>query len=144
MSDDKAAVPPTTMLASVPLFSGLSKSQIRTMATTAKERNYRPGDTIVKQGEKGIGFYLILSGQAQVERSGQAVATLSPGQFFGEMALLDEQPRTADVRAAGAVRCLVLSPWEFWSAVGNEPEVLRNLFKETVRRLRSAPAGLSE
>lgn len=144
MTDYKVPAPTTAMLASVPLFSGLNKSQIRTMATTAKERSYRAGDTIVKQGEKGIGFYLILSGQAQVERSGQAVATLSPGQFFGEMALLDEQPRTADVRAAGAVRCLVLSPWEFWSAVGNEPEVLRNLFKETVRRLRSAPAGLSE
>jgi CRP-like cAMP-binding protein len=144
MADEKGPGQTAAMLASVPLFSSLNKSQIRTMATTAKERDYRGGDTIVKQGEKGIGFYLILAGQAQVEKSGQPVATLSPGQFFGEMALLDEQPRTADVKATGPVRCLVLSPWEFWSAVGNEPEVLRTLLKETVRRIRSGPAVLSE
>jgi CRP/FNR family transcriptional regulator, cyclic AMP receptor protein len=144
MADEKVPATAASMLASVPLFSSLSKSQIRTMATTAKERTYKVGDTIVKQGEKGIGFYLILAGQAQVERSGQSVATLSPGQYFGEMALLDEQPRTANVKAASPVRCLVLSPWEFWAAVGNEPEVLRTLLKETVRRLRSAPSGYSE
>lgn len=144
MADEKSPPTAAAMLASVPLFSSLGKSQIRTMATTAKERSYREGETIVKQGEKGIGFYLILAGQATVERSGQAVAHLSAGQFFGEMALLDQQPRSADVRAAGPVRCLVLSPWEFWAAVGNEPEVLRTLLKETVRRIRSAPTGLSE
>jgi CRP-like cAMP-binding protein len=139
-------MPPTAqeMLGSVPLFSSLSKSQLRTMATTAKERTYKDGDTIVKQGDKGIGFYLILSGQAKVERAGKQVAALGPGQYFGEMALLDEQPRTADVRAGGVVRCLVLSPWEFWAAVGNEPEVLRTLLKETVRRIRTSPSALSE
>jgi CRP-like cAMP-binding protein len=132
------------MLGRVPLFSGLGKSQIRTMATTAKERAYRDGETIVKQGEKGIGFYMLLSGQAKVEKGGKPVATLGPGQYFGEMALIDQLPRTADVRASGAVRCLVLSPWEFWAAVGNEPEVLRTLLKETVRRIRSSPTALSE
>ena len=132
------------MLGSVPLFSGLSKTQLRTLADSAKEREFRAGDTIVRQGEQGIGFYLILGGQASVERGGRSVVSLGPGQFFGEMALLDEQPRTADVRATGSVRCLVLSPWEFWSAVGDEPEVLRKLLKETVRRLRSGKPALSE
>jgi CRP-like cAMP-binding protein len=144
MAEEKGPPTAQAMLGSVPLFSSLSKSQLRTMATTAKERTYRDGDTIVKQGDKGIGFYLILSGQARVERAGTSVASLGPGQYFGEMALLDEQPRTADVRATGAVRCLVLSPWEFWAAVGNEPEVLRTLLKETVRRIRSSPSALSE
>lgn len=133
-----------SVLASVPLFSSLKKSQIRTMATTAKERLYKEGTKIVDQGEKGIGFYLILSGHARVERAGTPVAVLGPGQYFGEMALLDDQPRTADVRAAGPVRCLVLSPWEFWAAVGNEPEVLRTLLKETVKRMRSSPTSISE
>lgn len=144
MADVPGPVDAQAVLRSVPLFSSLSKSQIRTMATTAKERTYRDGDTIVKQGEKGIGFYLILGGRARVEKAGQKLAELGPGQFFGEMALLDELPRTADVRAQGPVKCLVLSPWEFWAAVGNEPEVLRTLLKETVRRLRSGAAGLSE
>lgn len=144
MSDTKGPGQAQTMLGSVPLFSSLGKAQLRTMATTAKERSYRPGESIVKQGEKGIGFYLILEGQARVDKGGRQVAVLGPGQYFGEMALLDEQPRTADVLATGAVRCLVLSPWEFWSAVGNEPEVLRTLLKETVRRMRSGKSELSE
>ena len=144
MADQKGPPDVQAMLGSVPLFSSLSKSQLRTMATTAKERHYRDGETIVKQGEKGIGFYLILAGQARVEKAGKPVAVLGAGQYFGEMALLDEQPRTADVRATGAVQCLVLSPWEFWSAVGEKPEVLRQLLKETVRRIRSSPAALSE
>jgi CRP-like cAMP-binding protein len=132
------------MLAAVPLFAPLNKKQLRTLAESAKERSFRAGDAIVTKGEKGIGFYLILSGQARVERAGTAVATLGPGQFFGEMALLDDQPRTADVRAVGPAKCLVLSSWEFWAAVGDEPEVLRTLLKETVRRLRTGPASLSE
>jgi len=144
MPDVKSDGSAQTMLGSVPLFSSLSKSQLHTMAVTAKERTYKDGQTIVQQGEKGIGFYLISAGQARIEKDGKPVATLKTGQYFGEMALLDEQARTADVRAAGAVRCLVLSPWEFWSAVGDEPEVLRHLLKETVRRLRSHPTELSE
>lgn len=137
MPEDKGRPSAEAMLASVPLFSSLHKSQLHTMAVTAKERVYHDGDTIVKHGEKGIGFYLILGGQARIEKAGKQLASLGAGQYFGEMALLDEQPRTADVKASGAVRCLVLSPWEFWSAVGDEPEVLRHLLKETVRRIRS-------
>ncbi|MGC2289316.1 MAG: cyclic nucleotide-binding domain-containing protein [Thermoplasmata archaeon] len=144
MPETKVPESAEVLLASVPLFSSLKKSQLHTMAVTAKERNYRDGDAIVKEGEKGIGFYLILAGRARVEKAGKQVATVGPGQYFGEMALLDEQARTADVRAAGAVRCLVLSPWEFWAAVGNEPEVLRTLLKETVRRLRSGSVTLTE
>jgi CRP-like cAMP-binding protein len=132
------------MLSSVPLFAPLNKAQLRTLVESGKERSYRAGEAIVKQGDKGIGFYLIQSGEARVERGGKTLASLGPGQFFGEMALLDNQPRTADVNAVGPVQCLVLSSWEFWSAVGDEPEVLRSLFKETVRRLRSGNVGLSE
>jgi CRP-like cAMP-binding protein len=144
MAEDPGPAQAQSMLSSVPLFAALDKKQIRNLVESAKERTFKAGDSIVKRGETGIGFYLILSGQAQVERAGQKVATLGAGQFFGEMALLDEQPRTADVKAVGPVRCLVLSSWEFWAAVGDEPEVLRALLKETVRRLRSSPAGLSD
>lgn len=143
MSDTNAAAT-IAMLGSVPLFSPLSKGQLKLIAESAKERTFPPGQTIVRQGDKGVGFYLILSGKAHVVRSGATVASLGPGQFFGEMALVDDQPRTADVVAEGAVRCLVLSTWEFWSAVGDEPEVLRALLKETVRRIRASPAALTE
>ncbi len=135
------------LLSSVPLFSALSKRQLKGVAATALERTFQPGETIVKQGDKGIGFYLLLSGNAEVLRAGQKVGSLSTGQFFGEMALVDEQPRTADVKATSAVRCLVLNRWEFWGAVGQDPEIIRALFVETVRRLRAAqtaPGGLTE
>jgi CRP/FNR family transcriptional regulator, cyclic AMP receptor protein len=144
MTEAASSAQTLAMLGSVPLFSPLNKSQLKLIAESAKERSFPAGATIVHQGDKGVGFYLILGGKAQVTRGGKPVASLGPGQFFGEMALVDEQPRTADVLAEGPVRCLVLSSWEFWSAVGDEPEVLRTLLKETVRRIRASPAALSE
>jgi CRP/FNR family transcriptional regulator, cyclic AMP receptor protein len=129
------------MLSAVPVFSSLDKKHLKTLATAAAERTFNPGEVVVTQGEKGIGFYLIVSGQVSIEKSGKTVATLGPGQFFGEMALLDEQPRTATVKAIGRSVCFVLSPWEFWGSVGKDPEALRALLHETVRRLRqSAPS----
>jgi CRP-like cAMP-binding protein len=132
------------LLGAVPLFSSLNERQLKTIVQAGKERTIPPGETIVRQGEKGIGLFLILDGEVAVEKSGKKVATLTAGQFFGEMALLEEQPRTADVRSSGPVRCLVLSRWEFWGAVSKEPDVIRMLFSETVRRLRSAGPGLTE
>ncbi|MFZ0699567.1 MAG: cyclic nucleotide-binding domain-containing protein [Thermoplasmata archaeon] len=128
-------------LSAVPLFSHLSKKLLHTLAATATDRIYNPGDTIVVQGEKAIRFYLIVDGKVNVEKSGKTVATLGPGQFFGEMALLDEEPRTASIKAATKSQCLILYSWEFWASVGKDPEALRSLLKESVRRLRqSAPA----
>ena len=130
-----------SMLSRVPMFSSLGKKSLQTIADSASERTFNPGDAIVTQGEVGIGLFLVAEGQVNVEKSGKTVATLGPGNYFGEMALLDEQPRSANVRAASQARCLVLSPWEFWGTVGKDPEALRTLLKETVRRLRqSSPA----
>jgi CRP-like cAMP-binding protein len=144
MVDSERTADAVAALEGVPLFSSLTKRQITSIAKTAVERNYKPGETIVKQGDKGIGFYLMLDGGADVLKTGQKVGALSKGQFFGEMALLEEQPRTAEVRASSPCRCLVLNRWEFWGAVGNDAAVLRSLLTETVRRLRAPGAGLSE
>jgi CRP/FNR family transcriptional regulator, cyclic AMP receptor protein len=136
---DQAAV--TQQLSAVPLFSGLSKKLLHTLAATASDRSYNAGDVIVRQDEKAVRFYLVTEGKVEVERSGKVVATLGPGQYFGEMALLDEEPRTATVKAASRARCVVLYSWEFWSSVGKDPEAMRSLLRETVRRLRgSVPA----
>jgi CRP-like cAMP-binding protein len=125
----------------VPLFSSLDKRHLQTLANAAVDRTFNPGDLIVPQGDKGIGFYLIAEGTVNVEKAGKVVATLGPGKFFGEMALIDEQPRTADVKAATRARCLVLSSWEFWGSVAKDPEALRILLRETVRRLRQSAPG---
>jgi CRP/FNR family cyclic AMP-dependent transcriptional regulator len=132
------------MLGAVPLFATLSDRQRKTLAETGKERSYSAGASIVKRGDKGVGFYLVLEGKADVRKENRSVAVLGPGQFFGEMALFDEQPRTADVVAETPTRCLVLSSWEFWGALSKEPEVLRSLMQEMVRRLRAPVPTLSE
>lgn len=138
-SMDRSAT--VNLLKSVPLFSTLDKKYLQTIAVTAAQLTFKPGDVIVTEGQKGIGFYLIAEGQVNVEKGGKVVAKLGPGKYFGEMALLDEEPRTANVKATSPTRCLVLSPWEFWGSVGGEPEVLRTLLKETVRRLRQLAPG---
>lgn len=132
------------LLRTVPLLAGLDKRHLRTLADSAAERTFKAGEFIVREGEKGLGFYLVVEGQAEVERAGRPVATLGTGQFFGEMALLDDEPRTASVRAKGPVRCLVLSTWEFWGSVGKDPEALRTLLQDTVRRLRGSEPALGD
>ncbi len=129
------------MLAAVPIFSTLGEKLLKRIASGAKERQYAAGETIVRKGEKGIGFYLILDGKVSVRADGKTLTTLGPAQFFGEMALLDDQPRTADVVAESACHCLVISAWEFWGFLANEPETIRALFQETIRRIRP-PKGV--
>ena len=101
-------------LASAPLFSGLTERQVKRLAKFAKVRTIPPETYVVKQGEKGIGFYLVLDGTLVVRKSGRAVARLRSGDFFGELALFDDRQRSADVITDGPVTVVVLSRWEFW------------------------------
>ncbi len=132
------------LIGAIPLFASLDERQLKMIAKIAQEKSFTAAATIVRQGEKGIGLYLILEGEASVEKAGTKVATLRPGQFFGEMALIAEEPRTADVRALGPMRCLLMSRWEFWGAMADQPEVIRALLVETVKRLRAPGSGLTE
>ena len=132
------------LLGAVPLLSSLTRSQLVALATAGDERTFQAGEPIVSEGEKGIGLFLLLEGSADVQRAGHRVTSLTPGQFFGESALLVEQPRTADVLATSEVRCFVLHRWAFWEALGVDPRTNRAVFEETVRRLRSFGAELVE
>ncbi len=131
------------MLQNVPIFSGLSERQLRHLAKDSMGREFKVGDTVVKQGEKGLGFYLLLDGHVEVRRKGRKLATLGPGHFFGEMALFDDQPRSADVIAIEPTRCLVLSKWEFWGVAMGEPRMLRGMLGEMARRLSNTDQALS-
>lgn len=132
------------MLENVPIFSTLSDRQLRGLAKDAAERNYAVGATVVSQGEKGIGFYLLLEGRVEVRRKGRRLAVLGPGHFFGEMALFDNEPRSADVVALEPTRCLVLSKWEFWGFAMSQPRMLRGMLEEMARRLGATNRALSE
>jgi len=146
MSEPGASAPATVieLLGRAPILSSLTDRQLRSLAKSVKVVSFASNAPIVKQGEPGIALYLILRGGAEVRRDGRALAHLGPGQFFGEMTLLDEQPRSADVVATHPTECAVLSRWEFWGFAKGEPEVLQGMGREMARRLREVNRSLSE
>jgi CRP/FNR family cyclic AMP-dependent transcriptional regulator len=132
------------MLQKTPLWSGLAEKELRVIARSFKELNYESGDVIVRKGEAGIGFYLIVDGTVEVRSDGRILSKLGPGQFFGEMALLDGQPRSADVVALEPSRCLAMSSWSFNGIVSEHPKIALKMLQEFVRRLRVNAQSISE
>lgn len=132
------------MLRKAPLWSGLSEKELKVIARAFKELKYEGGDFIVRKGERGIGFYLVADGAVEVRKDGRVLSRLGPGQFFGEMALLDGEPRMADVVALESSRCLALSSWNFNSIVSDYPKIGLKMLQESARRLRMNAQVLSE
>ncbi|MGI0078579.1 MAG: cyclic nucleotide-binding domain-containing protein [Nitrososphaerales archaeon] len=132
------------MFGAIPLFRSLSKEELTEMANSSKEMSFPSGASIVKEGDAGLGFYLVAEGQAVVKRKGRILSKLGRGSFFGEMALLDDQPRSADVTANEPTKCLVLLRWNFWAIVSKNPKIARGLLQEMARRLRATNEALSE
>lgn len=136
--------PRAAQLAAIPMLSAFSREQLERIAQAGAERTFHPGETIVRQGERGIGFYLMISGRADLRRSGQRIASVSPGQFFGGSALLSDEARTTEVFAITEVQCFVLNRWSFWAAVGIDPRNDFRQYEATVERLRSVQSELIE
>jgi CRP/FNR family cyclic AMP-dependent transcriptional regulator len=127
-----------SMIGSVPFFGGLQEKTRKAVVSQGKEMSYKAGDSIVDEGTMGVGFYLILDGKAEVRKGGKILATLGKGQFFGEMSLIDEQPRSADVVAVAPTKCWALTSWAFSALVKSHPEIALSMLKEMVKRLRAA------
>jgi CRP/FNR family transcriptional regulator, cyclic AMP receptor protein len=127
-----------SMLGTVPFFSTLDEKRRKSLVSEGKEMSYKAGDTIVGEGAMGVGFYLILDGKAEVRKGTRILASLGKGQFFGEMSLIDDEPRSADVVAAAPTRCWALTSWAFTGLVKTNPEVALLMLKEMVKRLRAA------
>jgi CRP/FNR family transcriptional regulator, cyclic AMP receptor protein len=136
-----AGIDVSSMIGNIPFFAGLDEKKRKTVAAQGKELSYREGDSIVDEGTMGVGFYLVLNGKAEVRKSGKVIATLGKGQFFGEMSLIDEQPRSADVVAVAPTKCWALSSWAFSSLVKANPELALSMLKEMVKRLRASQAS---
>lgn len=137
----------TTFLTKVPLFHGLEARQLTQISKRFRERSYKPGDAIVEQGKPGIGLYIVQSGKAEVCRtrpdgSDFIVSALHPTDFFGELALLDEAPRSASVIAREATTCLILSQLDFLDALHEDPDMAIEVLKELARRFRRALENL--
>lgn len=124
-------------LAQVPLFSGLPSRHLKRLGDVTEEQRYMDGATVVREGDIGDTFYLILEGEAKVvNRSGRVVNRVRPGDFFGEISLLDGGPRTASVVAETPMTMLALTRKAFLRLVSAEPEVAVRLLNYAARLLR--------
>jgi CRP/FNR family transcriptional regulator, cyclic AMP receptor protein len=123
-------------LAQVRLFSTLNKRELTLVGKASDEVRVPAGKVLVSEGAAGREFYLILEGQAIVRRGGRRVAMLGPGQYFGELSLLDRGPRTATVVADTDMALLVLGQREFSSILEAVPVVSRKLLEAMALRLR--------
>jgi CRP-like cAMP-binding protein len=125
-------------LKSVPLFAGVRDKELGRLAKVMRESRFNEGEVITTEGRSGIGFFLIEDGNATVSLRGEIVRTLGPGDHFGEIALIDEGPRSATVTATTDLRCRGLAAWEFKSFVQEHPEVAWPLLETLASRLRDA------
>lgn len=121
----------------VPLFGGLDRKELGMLAKLVKEQRYSAGTTIVEADKPGHGLYLIREGQVSVKKEGRTVATMGPGQFFGEVSVLDGGPRTADVIADQDTSCLTLISWEIKPLLMENAGISYKMLLEVTKRLRS-------
>ena len=125
------------MLGSVGLFEGLSKKELSQIHKQAREGEFQPDEVIVNEGDSGVGFHLILSGRARVLAGKKSIANLGPGDFFGELSLIDRGPRTATVVAQTKLKTLSLISWEFLPLLDRNPSMARKILVEVTKRLRN-------
>jgi CRP/FNR family transcriptional regulator, cyclic AMP receptor protein len=129
---------PVQMLAGVPIFEGLSKKDLSQIAGAAKQVTHRPGSVLAREGQSGVGFFMILEGTAGVQVGERQRRGLGSGDFFGEISLLDGGPRTATVTAETEVTTLGLTPWDFKRLVESNPAIASKMLKVMAQRLRSS------
>jgi CRP-like cAMP-binding protein len=131
---------PVETLASVPLFAGVGRRELRRLIERMSERTFTEGEVAVEEGRGGAGFWMIEHGDATVSIGGEIIRTLGPGDYFGEVALLDDGPRTATVTAGTDLRCRGIAAWEFRPFVLDHPEMALTMLQTLARRLREAEA----
>lgn len=133
-------------LARIPLFVDLGKHELQQVAETSVERDYAAGDTLVRQGGPGVGLFFIISGRVQVTQQPEGggdprlLATLGPGEVFGEMSLLDDLPRSATAVAVDPVHALLIASFDFRAILREDPDIAIRLLAVLSRRLRAVEA----
>jgi CRP/FNR family transcriptional regulator, cyclic AMP receptor protein len=125
-------------LGGVPLFRGVKPKELKKLAGRMQERTFAEGDAITTEGKSGVGFFVIEDGNATVSIDGKIVRTLGPGEYFGEIALIDSGPRSATIVASTDLRCRGMTAWEFKPYIEEHPDVAWGLLETLVARLREA------
>ena len=132
---------PLEAIRSVPLFAELSEDELAQVARLFKQRSFAPGETVAKEGSGGGAFYLIESGTANLSVAGRERAPLGPGDYFGEIALIDEGARSATITAVEQLSCYGLTYWDFRPLVQSNTGICWKLLQFMVARLRTVEAA---
>jgi CRP-like cAMP-binding protein len=125
---------PTELLQRVPIFQGLEPRELERIAGSMKQRTFNAGDTVTAEGTGGVGFFVIESGQARVTIGGKDRRTLGPGDYFGEVALLTDSPRTATITAETDLRCYGMTSWDFKPLVETHSSIAWKLLQTMAKK----------
>lgn len=131
-----AATRRAELLTKVPLFAGLTKKQIRAIASAASSFKWQPGALMVREGTQSTSCFVIVEGSVEVTKGDRVLARLGPGEFFGEIALFDSGPRTATVRTVNDVLAIQLPRPDFLAVVEDNPKLLLRMVATLALRFR--------
>jgi CRP/FNR family transcriptional regulator, cyclic AMP receptor protein len=134
------AGPSVDLLHRVPLFAELKPKEVQKLSTSFKEREFAEGEDVTSEGETGGGgrFFVIESGEAIVTVHGEERGRLGPGDYFGDVAMIDRGERTATIHAASELKCYSLTFWDFRPLVESDARIAWPLLQAMAKRLRAA------
>lgn len=125
------------LLRRTPLFAGVENESLAGIADRTVEVETPPDGVILRQGEIGTGFFIVVTGRVRVVRDGETIARLGPGEFFGELSVLDQLPRNAQVAADEPTTCIALASWDLEAVLLDEPRIAMAMLRAMAGRLRS-------
>jgi len=123
-------------LKKVPLFAGLDDKELNQIASSMRERRYQAGDTVTQEGSGGAGFFVVEEGEADVSVGGQAKGSIGPGDYFGEIALINDSPRTATLTARTDMLCYGMTPWDFRPLVESNSAIAWKLLTAMAEKMK--------
>jgi CRP/FNR family transcriptional regulator, cyclic AMP receptor protein len=128
---------PIELLQRVPIFQGLERRDLERVAASMKQRTFHAGDNVTSEGQGGVGFFVIEDGSAKVTIGGEQRRTLGPGDYFGEVALLTDSPRTATITAETELRCYGMTSWDFKPLVESHSSIAWHLLQAMAKNYQS-------
>jgi CRP/FNR family transcriptional regulator len=124
------------MLKKVPLFADLDDKELSQVAASMRERRYKAGDTVTQEGSGGAGFFVVEEGEADVNVAGEAKGSIGPGDYFGEIALINDSPRTATLTARTDMLCYGMTPWDFRPLVESNSTIAWKLLTAMAEKMK--------
>jgi CRP/FNR family transcriptional regulator len=124
------------MLKNVPLFAGLDNRELTQIASSMRERRFSAGDSVTQEGAGGVGFFVVEEGEADVTVGGETRGSVGPGDYFGEIALINESPRTATLTARTDMLCYGMTPWDFRPLVESNSTIAWKLLTAMAEKMK--------